>query len=166
MSDPHRISSRAELREVIPEPNPMIEQKIFDHVDRYAREFIERTPMILLASVSSDGDLDVSPKGDAPGFVAVEDSKTLLIPDRPGNKLADGFCNMLDNPKVGIVFVIPGVSETLRVNGSVELTRAPEILERLSAGNKPTILATQVTVEEGLANARIDTYPAVRTIEK
>ncbi|MBW2724882.1 MAG: pyridoxamine 5'-phosphate oxidase family protein [Deltaproteobacteria bacterium] len=148
MTDPHRISTKAELREVISEPNPMLEQKIFDHIDRYAREFIERAPMILLATVGSDGNLDVSPKGDAPGFVAVENPKTLLIPDRPGNKLADGFCNMLDNPKVGIIFVIPGVSETLRVNGSVELTRDPEILQRLSARNKPAVLATRVMVEE------------------
>lgn len=148
MSDPHRIETQAELREVIPEPNPMLEQKIFDHVDPFAQKFIESAPMILMATVSADGDLDVSPKGDAPGFVSVEDPKTLLIPDRPGNKLADGFRNMLDNPRIGIIFVIPGVTETLRVNGSVELTRDPEILQRLSARNKPAILATRVTVEE------------------
>jgi PPOX class probable FMN-dependent enzyme len=148
MSDPHRIETHAELREVIPEPNAILEQKIFDHVDEFAQKFIERAPMILMATVGSKGDLDVSPKGDAPGFVLVEDSKTLLVPDRPGNKLADGFRNMLDNPRIGLIFVIPGVSETLRVNGSVELTRDPEVLERLSARNKPAILATRVTVEE------------------
>jgi len=148
MSTPHIIATLKELREVIPEPNPILEQKIFDHVDRYAQKFIERAPMVLMATVSADGKLDVSPKGDAPGFVSVEDPNTLLIPDRPGNKLADGFRNMLANPRIGLIFVIPGVSETLRVNGSVELTRDPEILERLSARNKPAILATRVAVEE------------------
>ncbi len=91
MSDPHLIQSEAELREVIREPSPAVEQKIFDHVDPYAAAFIEKAPLLLLATRGADGGLDVSPKGDAPGFVRVADEKTLLIPDRPGNKLAYGF---------------------------------------------------------------------------
>jgi PPOX class probable FMN-dependent enzyme len=148
MSDAYRIQSEAELRDIIPEPSPLIDQKIFDHVDRFAREFIERAPLIFISTVGPEGDLDVSPKGDAPGFVSVEDPKTLLIPERPGNKLAYGFRNMLANPKAGLIFIIPGVTETLRINGSVELTRDPKLLERLSARNKPAILATRLRVEE------------------
>jgi PPOX class probable FMN-dependent enzyme len=148
MSDSHRIRCEAELRAVIGEPSDLVQQKLFDHVDRFAQEFIRLTPLILVATVGPDGDLDVSPKGDEAGFVSVEGPNTLLIPERPGNKLAYGFRNMLHNAKIGIIFVVPGVTETLRVNGSVELTRDPEILERLSARNKPALLATRVTVEE------------------
>jgi len=148
MSDPHRIETAEQLREVIGEPSGGIELKIFDHVDSFARAFIERSPLILLATGGSDGQLDVSPKGDAAGFVVVDDSKTLLIPDRPGNKLIYGFQNILENPRVGIIFVIPSVKETLRINGRAELIRDPEVLQRLSARGKPAILATRVTVEE------------------
>jgi hypothetical protein len=147
MSDSHTIRNEAELREVIPEPNAIIEQKIFDHVDEFARAFIEKAPLLLLAT-SGEAGLDVSPKGDAPGFVWVEDAKTLIIPDRPGNKLADGFRNILSNPAVGLIFVVPGVAETLRVNGRAEISRDPELLARLEARNKPAVLATRVRVEE------------------
>jgi len=148
MTDPHRICSEEELRAAIGEPSDTIDQKLFDHVDSYAQEFIRRTPMIFVATTGLEGGLDVSPKGDEAGFVSVEDPKTLLIPERPGNRLAYGFLNMLQNSRIGIIFVVPGVVETLRVNGSVELTRDPEILERLSARSKPALLATRVTVQE------------------
>jgi len=148
MTDPYRIRSEAELRAVIGEPSDTIDQKLFDHVDSFAQEFIRRAPMIFVATVGLDGRLAVSPKGDEAGFVLVEDPKTLLIPERPGNRLAYGFLNMLENSRIGIIFVVPGVTETLRVNGSVEMTRDPEILERLSARSKPALLATRVTVEE------------------
>ena len=148
MSDAHRIQNETELREIIPEPNSVIDQKIFDHVDHFAQRFIERTPLIFISTADADGALDVSPKGDAPGFVSIEDPKTLLIPERPGNRLAYGFRNILANPKASVIFVIPGVNETLRINGSAEITRDPRVLERLGARNKPAILATRITVEE------------------
>jgi PPOX class probable FMN-dependent enzyme len=148
MSDPHRITNEAQLREIIPPPSATLEQKIFDHVDRFARAFIERAPMLLLATAGSDGKTDVSPKGDAPGFVEVADAHTLLIPDRPGNKLAYGFRNILARPQVGMIFIVPGVTETLRVNGRAELTRDPMLLERLAARGKPAILVTRVHVQE------------------
>jgi PPOX class probable FMN-dependent enzyme len=148
MTDPYLIATVEQLREVIPEPSGGVEVKVFDHVDAFARAFIERSPLVLVATAGKESDLDVSPKGDAPGFVSVEDANTLLIPERPGNKLAYGFQNLLENPPIGLIFVIPSVTETLRVNGHAEITRDPEILERLSAGNKPALLATRVTVEE------------------
>lgn len=148
MTDPNRIVSEEDLRTILPEPNPMMQQKVFDHVDSFAEAFIARTTLIMLATTGADGSLDVSPKGDAAGFVYVEDPKTLWIPERPGNKLAYGFRNMLVNPRVGLIFVVPGVKETLRINGSVEIRRDPEVLEKLSARNKPALLATRVHVEE------------------
>ena len=146
--DPHRIHTESELREVIAEPNPIVVQKIFDHVDEFAGAFIARSPLLLLATCDGDGGMDVSPKGDAAGFVSVENPKTLVIPDRPGNKLAYGFRNILANPSVGLIFVVPGVAETLRVNGRAEITRDPELLGRLEARNKPAVLATRVHVDE------------------
>lgn len=146
--DPHRIENEAQLREVIPPPNPKTEVKVFDHVDDYARAFIERSPLLLLATTDRAGALDVSPKGDAPGFVTVDGPGTLLVPDRPGNKLAYGFRNILEQPHVGLIFVVPGVTETLRVNGTAELTRDPALLCRLEAGGKPALLVTRVRVKE------------------
>lgn len=170
MNDPYRIENESQLREVLPEPNKMIDQKIFDHVDSFAAAFISKSPLILVATSNAEREMDVSPKGDAPGFVSIEDSKTLLIPERPGNKLAYGFRNLLANPAIGLIFVVPGVSETLRVNGTAEITRDPAILERLSARNKPALLATRVHVRESFFHCgkafirsntwKPDTWPA------
>ena len=146
--DPYRIVTCAELREVIPEPNPLLEAKVFDHVDRHAAAFVARAPIVFLATGDRNGHLDVSPKGDAPGFVKLADPRTLLVPERPGNQLAYGFRNRLERPQVGLVFVVPGVRETLRVNGAAEITRDPELLERLAARGKPAVLATRVRVRE------------------
>lgn len=148
MSHSHLIENEAQLREVIGEPNPMLEQKVFDHIDDYAAAFIRESPLALLATAGPEGDLDVSPKGDAAGFIELENPKALLLPDRPGNKLVYGFRNILANPNVGLIFVVPGVSETLRVNGRAEITRDPELLERFAARNKPALLITRVHVDE------------------
>jgi PPOX class probable FMN-dependent enzyme len=148
MVDPHRITTAAELREVIAAPSEIIEQKVFDHVDEYAAAFIARSPLVLLATANAHGELDVSPKGDAPGFVAVDDPHTLLLPDRPGNRLAYGFHNILEQPRVGLIFVVPGVTETLRVNGDAEITRDPALRERLTGCGKPAVLVTRVRVRE------------------
>ena len=101
MGDPHLIRTTAQLREVIRDPNPAIQQKIFDHVDPYAERFIGHAPLCLLATAGPDGGLAVSPKGDAPGFAVVADPSTLLIPERPGNRLAYGFHNILQIPTSG-----------------------------------------------------------------
>lgn len=148
MNDPHAITSEAELRDVIAEPHPSIQVKVFEHVDSFARDFIAKSPIVMVSTNSPEHGADVSPKGDAPGFVVVESDSTLLIPERPGNKLAYGFRNLLANPQIGLIFIVPGVTETLRINGRAELTKDPAILERLSARNKPALLATRVHVEE------------------
>ncbi len=148
MSDPWRIQTEEQIEEILGRTSPLVEQKIFDHVDEYAAAFIAHSPLLLLATSDRDGRLDVSPKGDAPGFVVVENPTTLLLPDRPGNKLAFGFRNLLTNPRVAAIFVVPGTTETLRVAGRAELTRDPALLERLSARGKAALLATRITVEE------------------
>ncbi len=130
------------------EPHEIVPHKLFDHLEPRSREFIEASPFLLLATGDAEGHLDVSPKGDGPGFVYIEDEHTLWIPDRPGNKLAFGLKNILASGRVGIVFLMPGTQETVRVNGRAELHAAPEILEKLSARGRPAIVAIRVEVEE------------------
>ena len=146
--DAHSIDSVQRLRAIVGEPGAGIELKLYDALTEEARRYIERSPFLVLSSADRDGHLDASPKGDAPGFVLVEDDNTIVIPDRPGNKLAYGLVNVLENPHVGVLFMIPGTTETLRVNGSAELRSDPELLERLAARGKPAVLAIRVTVEE------------------
>jgi PPOX class probable FMN-dependent enzyme len=147
-ADPHRISTVDELRALVGEAGPAVEAKIGAALDEHARAFIARSPFLVLATSDGRGREDVSPKGDDPGFVAVEDDGTLLIPDRSGNRLVFGLQNILDNPHVGLLFMIPGTGETLRVSGTAELTRDPAILERLTARGKPALLAIRVRVDE------------------
>jgi PPOX class probable FMN-dependent enzyme len=148
MGDPHRIETVAQLREMISEPPQFMHDVKGKLILDEERAFIERSPLLLLASCSSDGRMDVSPKGDAPGFAIVEDERTLVIPDRPGNHLAYGHLNILSNPRVGLIFLVPGTPETVRVNGSAALTREPALLARLAARQRPAELATRVHVEE------------------
>lgn len=145
--DAHSIDSVERLRAVVGEPGAGIELKLYDALTEEARAYIECSPFLVLSSADRDGHLDASPKGDAPGFVLVEDDRTIVIPDRPGNKLAYGLTNIVENPHVGVLFMIPGTTETLRINGSAELRSDPELLERLTARGKPAVLAIRVTVE-------------------
>jgi PPOX class probable FMN-dependent enzyme len=144
----YRIQSLEALRGVIEEPNPFVQQKVFDHLDEFAVGFIESSPMLLLATADRDGRPTVSPKGDGPGCVRVEDEHTLLIPDRKGNKLCFGLQNILENPEVGAIFLVPGTGETLRVNGSAELTNDPAVLQALSARGQPAVIAIRLRVRE------------------
>lgn len=148
MNDPHRIDNLETLREIIGDEIAIIRQKIFEEVDPIGARFIENAPILFMATCNADGHMDVSPKGDAPGFVRLESPGVLLIPDRQGNRLVDGHTNILANPRIGLIFVIPNVRETYRVNGRAELTRDPELLEKLAARNRPAILATRVFVDE------------------
>jgi len=148
MGDPHRISTEAQLREVLDTPSPLVEGKVFAALDPVSTAFIERAPLVFVATCDAHGRMDVSPKGDAPGFVSVEGDAVLLVPDRPGNDLAFGHLNLLENPRISLIFVIPNVRETLRVNGRAELTRDPAVLAALPARGRPARLATRVFVEE------------------
>ena len=147
-NDPHRIESLEQLREVLGDPSDLVRQKVFDHIDPVGRDFIAASPLVLVATCDAKGNMDVSPKGDLAGFATVESEHTLLIPDRTGNKLADGHTNILENPRVGVIFVVPGARETYRVNGRAELTRDPAVLEALPARGQPALPATRIFVEE------------------
>jgi PPOX class probable FMN-dependent enzyme len=147
-NDPHKITDLSQIKEQVGEPMAGLEVKVLDHIDEFATDFIADSPFLVLSTADADGHMDASPKGDAPGFVEIADERTLLIPDRPGNKLVFGHRNILANPYVGLLFIRPGTNETLRVNGTAELTRDPEILERLAARGKSAPLAIRVHVEE------------------
>jgi uncharacterized protein len=147
IEDTHRLDTLDQVRAIIGEPNPAVRSKLFRELDETAIAFIARSPMVLVATVDEHGAPDISPKGDEPGFVAVEGDRTLLIPDRRGNKLLFTLQNILANGRVALFFLLPGTDETLRVQGRAELTADPAILERLRARGQPALLAIRVHVD-------------------
>ena len=144
----HTITTVDELREHIPMPREAAIRKQIAKLDEHCRAFIARSPFVFLATSSASGDCDVSPKGDAPGFVQVLDDETLVIPDRPGNQRADSLRNILENPHAGLLFVIPGVEWTLRVNGRATIVRDDDVRERMAVNGKAPAIAIAITVEE------------------
>jgi len=144
----HVVTQEDELRALMGTPSERAIKKESATVDEASRRFIEHSPFLLLATSNSAGQCDVSPKGDAPGFVHVLDERHLVIPDRPGNKRLDGMRNLLDNPHVGLIFLIPGREETLRVNGRASIIRDEDILASLAARDKRPLVAIGVEVEE------------------
>jgi PPOX class probable FMN-dependent enzyme len=142
------LTTEQELRALIGVPGTRSVLKERSSLDEHDRAFIARSPFLLLATSGADGRCDVSPKGDAPGFVQVVDNRRLVIPERPGNKRLDGMLNMLANPHVGLIFFVPGRDETLRVNGKAWITRDPQLLERCIAQNKVPLVAVGVEVEQ------------------
>ncbi|HXJ80748.1 MAG TPA: pyridoxamine 5'-phosphate oxidase family protein [Candidatus Methylomirabilis sp.] len=143
------VTSVEELRGIIGgEPSELARRKELSALDVHARAFIARSPFLLLGTCAADGRCDVSPKGDAPGFVRVLDDHHLAIPDRPGNKRLDGMRNILSNPHVGLIFLVPGNDFTLRVNGHAVISREPELLQTFEVQGKTPLLAIGVEVEE------------------
>ncbi|HWF52382.1 MAG TPA: pyridoxamine 5'-phosphate oxidase family protein [Solirubrobacteraceae bacterium] len=136
------------MREVYREPAERALLKEHDRLDEHCRDFIARSPFALLSSASARGECDVSPKGGPPGFVRVVDDRRLVIPDATGNRRLDSLQNVLENPRVGLLFLIPRLGETLRVNGTAVLTRDPELLEGLATGGHPPKLGLLVTVAQ------------------
>lgn len=142
------VTSREELRAIFGAPGERAVLKERAHLDVHTREFIARSPFVLLATSSRAGRCDVSPKGDAPGFVMVLDDTHLVIPDRVGNNRIDGLTNIVENPHVGMIFLIPGREDTLRVNGRACIVRDGEILGRLEVQGKRPKVAIGVEIEE------------------
>ena len=130
------------------EPPPPCVAKTIAIADRHCRAFIARSPFVLVASANALGQMDISPKGDAPGFVRVLDDKTLAIPDRPGNRRADTFTNVLENPRIGLIFFVPGKSETLRFSGSARIVRDLDLRESMAAHGKTPEFVLAVAIEE------------------
>jgi hypothetical protein len=144
----HPITTLEQLRQVIALPNDLAVRKQIDVIDEHCRAFIQRSPFLFLATSNARGDCDVSPKGDAPGFVQVLDETTIAIPDRPGNNRLDSLTNIIQNPHAGVLFIIPGADWTLRVNGRATIVRDQDILERSAVAGKQPALAIVIDVEE------------------
>jgi PPOX class probable FMN-dependent enzyme len=141
------IRSASEL-EQFGVPEPVVRDKVESRLAEEHREWIAGSPFVVVATSSRDGSCDVSPKGDPPGFVKVLDDTTLAIPERSGNRRMDGFHNVVENPHAGLLFLIPGRPETLRVNGTARIvTEGPFLDDMLVRGHRP-VLALLVTVEE------------------
>jgi uncharacterized protein len=145
-STDHLITSVEELERLYGEPNPNSLMKEIDHINVHYRAFIEAAPFVMLASVGPEG-LDGSPRGDAPGFVRVRDEKTLLVPDRRGNNRIDTLKNIVRDPRVSLLFLIPGIGETLRVNGRAAISADPALCESFTVQCKAPRSVLVVTVD-------------------
>jgi uncharacterized protein len=142
------ITDEAALREIIGEPTDLVRTKVSNRVNDLTRRFIDLSPFMLLATSAPDGTCDVSPRGDPAGFVRVIDERTLLVPERPGNRLADSLRNIIHNPHVGLLFLIPGVGDTLRVNGRATIVDDVELLTPLAVEAKMPKLGLLIEVDE------------------
>jgi PPOX class probable FMN-dependent enzyme len=143
------ISTREELRTLYktPEPTAGSIRKELKRLDGHCRSFIGKSPFVLIGSTDGNGDADVTPKGDRPGFAEILDDTTIAIPDRPGNNRLDTLENILLDPAVGLLFLIPGMNETLRINGKAKITVDPALRERLAHDGKPPLSVIVVTVK-------------------
>jgi PPOX class probable FMN-dependent enzyme len=140
--------NEAQLREVLGEPTELVRKKIADRLNPLTRQFVERSPFVVVATGRPEGGLDVSPRGDPAGFVRILDERTLLLPDRPGNKLADTLTNLLADDRIALLFLIPGVEDTFRVNGRARIVDDPELLADSAVEGKVPQLGIVVEVEE------------------
>ena len=148
MSEVRSIDSEAELRSIIGEPAEVVRAKLADRLNDLTRQFVERSPFVCIGTGRPDGGLDVSPRGDPAGFVRVLDEHTLLLPERPGNRLADTLVNLLSDPRIALIFLIPGVGDTFRVNGTAMITDDSELLAPSAIEGKVSRLGIVVTVQE------------------
>ena len=153
MTPPHRLTAHllrteADLRAVIGEPAPLTCAKVTDRLNAATRLFVERSPLVCLATSDALGRCDVSPRGDPAGFVRILDDRTLLIPERPGNRLADSLRNLLANPRLGLLFIVPGVTDTFRVNGRAVVTTDAALLAPSTVEGKVPALGILVDIEE------------------
>ena len=144
----HRITSVAALRALYAEPRERAVKKQIAALDRHARRFIELSPFVVLASCGAGGTMDASPRGGAPGFVKTPDPHTLLLPDAPGNNRLDSFANIVESAQVGLLFLIPGFDETLRVNDSAVLSTDPDDIARCTDDKRAPKLVIRVGVRE------------------
>jgi PPOX class probable FMN-dependent enzyme len=142
------VNTVEELRVIIGEPDRYVANKVKDRLSPAHREWLAHSPLGFVATTDAHGRVDVSPKGDPPGFVHVIDDTTIAIPERPGNKRADGYLNLLQRPYVGTLFLIPGRGDTLRVNGTACIMADADYFDAMAVKNKRPVLALEVDVEE------------------
>ena len=148
MHNQYHIDSEAALERIIGEPMEFVRAKVIPQLDTAMREFIQRAPLLFVATTNSSGQVDVSPKGDPPGFVHIESDSCLLIPERPGNRLTFGFRNILNNGEIGLIFLAPHQREMLRVRGHASLHCDPGHLEAMTVKGKPALMYTRVEISE------------------
>jgi PPOX class probable FMN-dependent enzyme len=165
------IDTEAQLLALLGAPKDIVRQKISDRLNPMTRQFIERAPLVCLGTADGAGHCDVSPRGDPAGFVRILDDRTLLLPERPGNRLADSLRNILANPRVGLWFLIPGVGETFRVNGRATLTTDAQLLEPSRVEGKLPRLGILVDVEAAYTHCskafiRSDFWNPARFVER
>ena len=165
------IDDEGELREILGDPKEIVLAKVTDRLNFLTRQFIERAPFVCVATAHSDGGLDVSPRGDPAGFVRILDERTLLIPDRPGNRIGDTLTNLLADPRIALLFLIPGVGDTFRVNGRAAIIDDPELLTPSAVDGNVPRLGILVSIEEAYTQCskaliRSDLWNAERHIER
>ena len=142
------ITSESELRVLLGEPAPRVASKDRTSLDDYDRLWLAHSPFCLVATSHADGTCDVSPKGDPPGFTVVIDDTTIAIPERPGNRRADGFRNILSDPHIGLIYLVPGRTDTLRINGTASLVRDAPFFDRMIVKGHRPLIAVVVRVEQ------------------
>ena len=142
-----RLTSTDDLRRIIAEPRPATRSKILNELDEQSIDFLKRCPFALVGTTAPDGTIEVSPKGDDPGFIRVEDSRTLLIPERAGNNLAFGLSNILATGQIGLIALVPATGETLRVSGTAEIFDDADLVASLGSLGKPALLATRIHIK-------------------
>jgi PPOX class probable FMN-dependent enzyme len=148
MHPPRTITDEAELRAIIGSPSDVVVSKISDRLNELTRQFIERSPFLCVATKMPGGGIDVSPRGDPPSFVRIVDERTLLIPERPGNRIADTLTNLLGDPSIGLLFLIPGVGDSFRVNGHAVITDDQELLASSEVDGSVPRLGILVSIAE------------------
>jgi PPOX class probable FMN-dependent enzyme len=148
------VADERALREVIGSPSELVAAKVADRLNDLTRQFVERSPFVCVATARPDGGLDVSPRGDPAGFVRILDERTLLIPERPGNKLADTLTNLLEDPRIGLLFLIPGIGDTFRVNGRARIVDDAELLAGSTVEGKVPKLGILVEIDEAFTQCQ------------
>lgn len=142
------LADETAIREIVGTPAGLAVKKAIPNLDKYSREFIERSPFLTIGTANAKGKSDVSPRGDQPGFVLILDDNTIFLPERPGNNRVDTLTNIAENPNVGLLFLVPGFDETLRVNGRATVVKDESLLERCAVNGKVPKLGIMVAVEE------------------
>ncbi|RXJ00638.1 pyridoxamine 5'-phosphate oxidase family protein [Anaerobacillus alkaliphilus] len=142
------ITTEEELREIIGEPHELVVKKSISFLDEHCKKLISMSPLLFLSTANAEGNCDVSPRGDLPGTINILNKNQLVIPDRPGNKRLDSILNIISNPNVGLVFLIPGLEEVLRINGRATVFNDKEVLEKMSLKGKAPLLGIGIDVEE------------------
>jgi uncharacterized protein len=142
------VSTVSELRAIVGEPHQLVKEKVSPRLAPIHRDWLAHSPLCFVATTDADGNIDVSPKGDPPGFVHVIDDATIAIPERPGNKRVDGYLNVLQRPRAGTLFVVPGRGDTLRINGAATVVADADYFDAMTVAGKRPILALQIAIEE------------------